>query len=63
MIWLGPINSLNGLLSVHSRCCTGHESNHESVLLKKKIDMKYMQVIVLRNIARMTKRGSGIITD
>ena len=63
MIWLGPINSLNGLLSVHSRWCTGHESNHESVLLEKKVDMKYMQVNFLRNIARMTKRGSDIITD
>ena len=25
MIWLGPINTLNGLLSVYSRGCTGHE--------------------------------------
>ena len=33
------------------------------VLLEKKVDMKYMQVNVLRNIARMTKRGSDIKTD
>ena len=33
------------------------------VLLEKKVDMKYMQVNVLINIARMTKRGSDIKTD
>ena len=32
------------------------------VLLEKKVDMKNMQVNVLRNIVRMTKRGSGIRT-
>ena len=33
------------------------------VLLEKKVDMKNMQVNVLRNIVRMTKRGSGIRAD
>ena len=33
------------------------------VLLEKKVDMKNMQVNVLRNIVRMRKRGSGIRTD
>ena len=33
------------------------------VLLEKKVDMKYMQVNILRNIARMTKTGSDIRTE
>ena len=33
------------------------------VPLEKKVDMKYMQVNVLRNIARMTKRGGDIRTN
>ena len=32
------------------------------MLLKKKVYMKYMQVNALRNITRMTKRGSDIRT-
>ena len=32
------------------------------VPLEKKVDMKYMQVNVLRNIASMTKRGGDIPT-
>ena len=33
------------------------------VLFEKKVDIKCMQVNVLRNIARMTKRGDDIRTD
>ena len=33
------------------------------VLLENKVDTKHMQVNVLRNIARMTKKGSDIRTD
>ena len=33
------------------------------VLVEKKVDMKYMQVNVLRKIAKMTKRGSDTRTD
>ena len=33
------------------------------MLLEKKVYMKYMQVNALRNIVRMTKRGSDIRTD
>ena len=33
------------------------------VLLENKVDTKYMQVNVLRNIARMTKKGSDITTE
>ena len=33
------------------------------VPLEKEVGMKYMKVNVLRNIARMTKRGGGIRTD
>ena len=31
--------------------------------LEKNVDMKYMQVNVLRNITRMTKKGGDIRTD
>ena len=33
------------------------------VPLERKVDMKYMQVNVPRNIAKMAKRGGGIRTD
>ena len=33
------------------------------MLFEKKVDLKYMQVNVLRNIARVPKRGSDIRTD
>ena len=33
------------------------------VPLEKEVDVKYMQVKVLLNIARMTKRGGDIGTD
>ena len=31
--------------------------------LEKKVDMKYMQVNLLRNTVRITKRGGDIQTD
>ena len=44
----GPISLLGGLLS--------------EVPLEKKVNTKYMEVNVLRNIASMTKRGDDIPT-
>ena len=32
------------------------------VLLEKKVDSKYMQVNVLRNVASTTKKGDDILT-
>ena len=64
IIGLGPINPLNGLLSVRSRWCVGHEimwPRERCLCLEKKIDMKCMQLKALKNIARMTRRLSVFI--
>ena len=62
-ICVGPISLLNDLLSVHSRWCAGHETlATREVALEKKVDTKYMQVNVLRNIPSMTKKGDDIPT-
>ena len=60
---MGPISLLTGLLSVRSRWCTRHEilwPREEP--LEEKVDTKYMQVNVLRNIASTTQRGDDIPT-
>ena len=60
----GRINPLNGVLSVCSRWCAGQQILWpREVPLEKKSDIKYMQVNVLRNTARMTKIGGNIQTD
>ena len=56
-ICLGPTNPLNGLLSVRSMWCEGHEILWpQDVPLAKKIDMKCMQVNKIKNIVTMTRR-------
>ena len=61
-IYVGPISLLNGLLSVRSRWCARDAVFTKEVPFEKKLDTKYMQVNVLRNIASMTKRGDDIPT-
>ena len=44
-------------------CRASDSAARREVPFEKKVDMKYMQVNGLRNIARMTKRGGDIQTD
>ena len=45
------------------KCTTWNSVAMRVVLLEKNIDMKYMEVNILRNIARVTKTCSDIRTD
>ena len=63
-ICVGPINLLNGLSSVRSRWCAGHETLWpvERCFFAKKVGTKYMQVNLLGKKASMTKRGNDMPT-
>ena len=57
LICLGPINPLNGLLAVCSRWCAMYETvTMRVVSVNKKVDLKFIQVNILKNMARMTRR-------
>ena len=52
-------------LSFHSKvvCRASNSAVTREVPLEKKVDVKYMQINVLRNIASMKKRGRDMRTD